>query len=640
MGGGNSKQRHQQKLLNEALAAFSESEQRSLQKTWNFLATNTSNAATLARPQSLASARHHDHPTASFPAEVLMITLLPRELGLALSALLQDTAREMYQQHPPQSRRNSISGTPTTTTTPHIDLAVWVTVARYLTKGSLTDRQQFVAAFNKAVPAPADTSTASPPPRSSTSSRSPSSQQNHQLRHFLEIFATTISLLPGFTRRGLPSVGSIHVAASGDTHPRRPSPTVLAPLSPGSDNPPKAPGTNTPTLVVPPPSPLALHLPLSRAASSIPSTNEAATGATLPPPSTAGLAGISRFVDFLESICIRAVTSSQNANLFDEDTENQKEGASTSTVDLSTDFSTWYPPHTPLQRLWQNIFEHLFMVPGAAHWTATDKAAAVGALGGGNSGSRRASLNSTRSFSGMFVPAPDNSFVPTHRVPWLVGGRSECLDPESLFVLDSVMDPRFRGEGLAQQQQRQQQQAQAHGQQEGGGTGAPTVPPRAWKQLFSTTTHGKSWTVFQNRIVEANAVLIVIRDSDGFVFGAFNAPALELSPKLDYFGLWLDANFETGHSKANPVSTTYSNTRLSNKEEFKIQYVEAWCIEEKQIDEDSEPGGKTKMSILDGNTDASALLEMGGRRMYSKEVREPNLDVRDEDEGGDKGEGV
>ena len=47
---------------------------------------------------------------------------------------------------------------------------------------------------------------------------------------------------------------------------------------------------------------------------------------------------------------------------------------------------------------------------------------------------------------------------------------------------------------------------------------------------------------------------------------------------MDYFGLWLSAEYGVGHSKAKPACTTYSSPMLSSSEEFEIHSVEVWGI--------------------------------------------------------------
>jgi len=60
--------------------------------------------------------------------------------------------------------------------------------------------------------------------------------------------------------------------------------------------------------------------------------------------------------------------------------------------------------------------------------------------------------------------------------------------------------------------------------------------------------------------------------------------------QLNYFGLWIDGNFETGHSKAKPLSTTYNSPCLSGKESFKIKNIEVWCVLEPEPDPNAEDG--------------------------------------------------
>ncbi|KAJ3042754.1 hypothetical protein HK097_001908 [Rhizophlyctis rosea] len=195
----------------------------------------------------------------------------------------------------------------------------------------------------------------------------------------------------------------------------------------------------------------------------------------------------------------------------------------------------------------------------------------------------------------------------------------------------------------------------------------------AWKGLFSSDRDGGSWTVFTNRVEEAGATVLVVRDKRGNVFGGFAGSEWAVRPKfygdassflfslqptmqiyrasginanyqyfnhgmhtlpngigfggqLDYFGLWIDSSFERGHSRGDPRSTTYDNPRLSGSAEFEVDFVEAWLIKPKEVD-DRLVDDRKKGSIL-GNTEAEALLEMGGKTMVSKGYREP---VREEE---------
>lgn len=54
--------------------------------------------------------------------------------------------------------------------------------------------------------------------------------------------------------------------------------------------------------------------------------------------------------------------------------------------------------------------------------------------------------------------------------------------------------------------------------------------------------------------------------------------------QLDYFGLWLSADFGKGHSKGTPC-TTYGSPVLSSKQEFEIDVLELWGVGDPVIPE-------------------------------------------------------
>ena len=45
-----------------------------------------------------------------------------------------------------------------------------------------------------------------------------------------------------------------------------------------------------------------------------------------------------------------------------------------------------------------------------------------------------------------------------------------------------------------------------------------------------------------------------------------------------YFGLWLDSNFGSGHSRARPKCTTYGSPQLSGEEDFSLHSMEVWAV--------------------------------------------------------------
>jgi len=122
--------------------------------------------------------------------------------------------------------------------------------------------------------------------------------------------------------------------------------------------------------------------------------------------------------------------------------------------------------------------------------------------------------------------------------------------------------------------------------------------------------------------------------------------------------LWLAEGLETGHSKANPRTTTYNSPRLSKEEEFRIRHVEVrgeavevpwihsyethahraqfhisavrqvWGLKEPEID----PNRETGPSILDKHKEDQVLLEWAGREQQSKGIRDRVPDEAHSDE--------
>lgn len=140
--------------------------------------------------------------------------------------------------------------------------------------------------------------------------------------------------------------------------------------------------------------------------------------------------------------------------------------------------------------------------------------------------------------------------------------------------------------------------------------------------LYSSKKDGISWQVFVNKIIGQGATLIIIKSKDGSVFGGYADEAWEyqktnwygnisnflfqLSPKygawvgqdvnnhyqylcwgkkslpnglgmggqFDYCGLWVDADFLNGHSRAGPSCSTFKSPQLTKDDTFTIDKVE------------------------------------------------------------------
>lgn len=88
--------------------------------------------------------------------------------------------------------------------------------------------------------------------------------------------------------------------------------------------------------------------------------------------------------------------------------------------------------------------------------------------------------------------------------------------------------------------------------------------------------------------------------------------------KLDFFGLWIDADFLTGHSRGTPCST-YGNQPLG-KADFQVESVEAWCVEKLEVDD------RLQQSIT-MNEETKALLEMSGKVLWSNSLKKPDEEL-------------
>jgi hypothetical protein len=144
--------------------------------------------------------------------------------------------------------------------------------------------------------------------------------------------------------------------------------------------------------------------------------------------------------------------------------------------------------------------------------------------------------------------------------------------------------------------------------------------------IFSSRRDGNSWQVFVNKIVSKGATIIIVKTKDGSLFGGYADDAWEyartdwygnssnflfkLSDKygawrgvnsndhyqylcwgkkslpngfgmggqFDYAGLWINSDFIHGHSRAGPLSTTYSSPQLSKNDTFIVDEVEGTLI--------------------------------------------------------------
>ncbi|XP_008321460.1 nuclear receptor coactivator 7 isoform X1 [Cynoglossus semilaevis] len=151
---------------------------------------------------------------------------------------------------------------------------------------------------------------------------------------------------------------------------------------------------------------------------------------------------------------------------------------------------------------------------------------------------------------------------------------------------------------------------------------AANLPARtrgnSWKLVYSTVVHGSSLkTLYRNMADMDNPVLLVIKDMNKKVFGAFSSDPFRVSkycygngetflfrfnPKFqvykwsgensyfvngkldslqiggggDGFALWLDANLYRGASFS---CSTFNNDPLATQEDFMVQDLEVWTVQ-------------------------------------------------------------
>lgn len=153
-----------------------------------------------------------------------------------------------------------------------------------------------------------------------------------------------------------------------------------------------------------------------------------------------------------------------------------------------------------------------------------------------------------------------------------------------------------------------------------------------WRFLFSSQIHGESFSTFIGRIMDQGATVIIVEDTNGYIFGSFSTESWALSPnftgsdtsflfslkprmrsfpasnyndhyqylnlhqqtmpnglgiggQFEYWGLWLDSEYGIG--ECSESCTTYKNyVQLAATKNFKIRNVEVWGVGDKPVKED------------------------------------------------------
>lgn len=206
----------------------------------------------------------------------------------------------------------------------------------------------------------------------------------------------------------------------------------------------------------------------------------------------------------------------------------------------------------------------------------------------------------------------------------------------------------------------------------------PAALQGEWRLVFSNSLHGDSFSQLIKLIQGHGPTLLVLRDQEGHTYGGFAHQPWVVGPKFygddhcflfrthpnfgiyaatgynsnfmylnanmqtlpnglgmggqfDYFGLWIDHTFNTGHSRAGPRCTTYGSPQLSKAPDFKVDILEVWTVgpQKKKEDEyedddltEEERELQARKSVLDKDPESKAMLELLGRGPVSEGLRE------------------
>lgn len=192
----------------------------------------------------------------------------------------------------------------------------------------------------------------------------------------------------------------------------------------------------------------------------------------------------------------------------------------------------------------------------------------------------------------------------------------------------------------------------------------PSENKTKWRFLFSTQTHGESFSSMLSSVINQGPTILVIEDSDNYLFGGFASVDWNLGPKFigndksflftlspsadiftptgynhnymyintnqvslpnglgmggqfGYWGLYVDSKF--GEGECSESCTTFRNYKmLAAKSRFHIRHLEVWSVGNPPPT-DAEKGER---SVLDKDPVATRLLEMAGKKQYSHGLRD------------------
>ena len=102
---------------------------------------------------------------------------------------------------------------------------------------------------------------------------------------------------------------------------------------------------------------------------------------------------------------------------------------------------------------------------------------------------------------------------------------------------------------------------------------------------------------------------------------------LGMGGQLEYFGLWLDAEY--GKGKCAPSCSSFAAPQLSKQETFTYHHVEVWGVGDEPQDEDEEDDS-AGAGALNKDPEAMAVMEMMGKTFISKDVKATDENLANE----------
>jgi len=180
-----------------------------------------------------------------------------------------------------------------------------------------------------------------------------------------------------------------------------------------------------------------------------------------------------------------------------------------------------------------------------------------------------------------------------------------------------------------------------------------------WRLLFKSSLHGQSFNRFVKHVVGKGPNIVVVRDTDGRVFGGFATESWKVGPKFHggyscflftakpelsilgasgdncnfmylneqmeqlpngcafggthaYHGLWLHEGFDTGESSG--ICSTFEGALFPTRTKFEIAHVEVWAVKDRDEDETQDA---VEASVLERRKKDKEFIALAGREFAS-----------------------